>query len=102
MIQPEEPQRPRHAALYLDFRNIQPVSDICITEALPCQPVNREQHSCLFPEDTHVFSSASIMASSDEEIWSKSLTLAARNIPWSMYTGVKEVRGPVHHRREFR
>jgi hypothetical protein len=54
MIQPEEPQQPCHAALYLEFCNIQPVRDSGITKALSGKPVNREQNSCLFPKDAHV------------------------------------------------
>jgi hypothetical protein len=54
IIQPEEPQQPCHAALYLEFCNIQLVRDISITKALPSKPVNREQDSGLFPVNAHI------------------------------------------------
>ena len=88
MIQFEEPQQPCQAALHFEFCNIQLVRDISITKALSGKPVNREQDSGLFPKDAHIDSLplALLLASSDEEIWSKSLTMSWRK---ELFFGVK-------------
>ena len=46
-------QYPGNAVVNLDFRDVQPVCDLTVTETLTGQAIDRAQDSCFFPKHTH-------------------------------------------------